>query len=159
MKCKQCGADTPDDSVFCEQCGAKIKDSAPKTSKKKWALWIGVLAAVAAIAIVLVLLLCKKDYKEMIIGKWTLMAYSHDGEWRNMEPGENTFEFEEDGTVTKYEDFGADYDGTHEWSIDEDVLTIGDWDPWTITKITDNELEVNYTEAYGTEHAKFKKMD
>lgn len=158
MKCKQCGADIPDNSVFCEQCGAKIKDSAPKTSKKKWALWIGVLAAVAAIAIVLVLLLCKKDYKEMIVGKWTLVAHSDDGEWRNLEPGYNTLEFEEDGTVTKYEHFGEDFDGRHGWSIDGDVLTIGDWDPMTITKLTDKELEVKSSGEFGTECFKYKRM-
>lgn len=100
---------------------------------------------------------CKSN-ESKIVGKWTLVAYSDDGEWRNLEPGYNTLEFEEDGTVTKYEHFGEDFDGRHGWSIDGDVLTIGDWDPMTITKLTDKELEVKSSGEFGTECFKYKRM-
>lgn len=50
MKCKNCGAEITDDSVFCEFCGKK-------TTKKNFKpfLWVGGIVAVIAIALIIVL--------------------------------------------------------------------------------------------------------
>lgn len=58
MKCNHCGAETADDSVFCEHCGKKIGEAnTPKNdSKKKLTLWIGIAAA-AVVAIVFAVVL------------------------------------------------------------------------------------------------------
>lgn len=59
MKCNHCGAEIADDSVFCEHCGKKIgEENTPgNSSKKKFALWIGIsVAVVVAIVLTVVLL-------------------------------------------------------------------------------------------------------
>lgn len=57
MNCKHCGAEVADDSVFCENCGAKIGGGKnPLKGNKNKLLWIGgaiVLVIVAIVAIVL----------------------------------------------------------------------------------------------------------
>jgi len=57
MKCKHCNSEIDEDSLFCEQCGAKVVDEIPddnreetKSNTKKY-LWLGV--GVVAIAILL----------------------------------------------------------------------------------------------------------
>lgn len=55
MKCNHCGAEVPDDSIFCEQCGKKIEKAAEAKSKRT--ILILCLVAVAAIAVVLVFVL------------------------------------------------------------------------------------------------------
>lgn len=39
MKCNHCGAEIPDDSVFCEHCGKKIEDSKPTNGRKEKKPW------------------------------------------------------------------------------------------------------------------------
>ena len=57
MKCKHCNSEIDEDSLFCEQCGAKVVDEIPddnreetKSNTEKY-LWLGV--GVVAIAILL----------------------------------------------------------------------------------------------------------
>lgn len=35
MKCNHCDSEIPDDSVFCEQCGKKLVNDAPKYHQDK----------------------------------------------------------------------------------------------------------------------------
>ncbi|MBR3557516.1 MAG: zinc-ribbon domain-containing protein [Bacteroidales bacterium] len=60
MKCKHCNSEIDEDSVFCEQCGAKVVDEIPddnreepKSNTKKY-LWLGVGVVVIAILLWLV---------------------------------------------------------------------------------------------------------
>jgi len=55
MKCKYCGEEIDDDSVFCEQCGAKLVDEIPddnpeepQSNTKKY-IWFGIGGMVVAI--------------------------------------------------------------------------------------------------------------
>lgn len=52
MKCNHCGAEIPDDSKFCDQCGKKL-DLGDKRPSNKMFIWLGV----AALAIVVVVLI------------------------------------------------------------------------------------------------------
>ena len=52
MKCNQCGAEIPDDSIYCEQCGKKL-DLGGKRPSTKMLIWLGV-AALAIVAVVLI---------------------------------------------------------------------------------------------------------
>ena len=62
MKCTHCGAEIPDDSTFCEQCGQKTGDVNPPSGnldKKKLAIWIGAAAAAVVVALVVILFMGK----------------------------------------------------------------------------------------------------
>lgn len=60
MKCKHCGAEIPDDSLFCEQCGKQlVEGAAAPTSPKK--LWVIIGVAAVAILVLLILLLIPKN--------------------------------------------------------------------------------------------------
>ena len=60
MKCKHCNSEIPNDSLFCEQCGAKVVDEItgdnreePQSNTKKY-LWLGVGVVVIAILLWLI---------------------------------------------------------------------------------------------------------
>ena len=38
MKCKHCGAEIPDDSVYCEQCGKRVAGKGKKIAAIVWGL-------------------------------------------------------------------------------------------------------------------------
>lgn len=63
MKCNHCGAEIPDDSLFCEQCGKKV-EAANKPKKLNKKLVIGIAAAAVAVAAVLAVLLWPKQDNE-----------------------------------------------------------------------------------------------
>lgn len=53
MRCKKCGAELSDDSLFCNKCGSKTTPSALKSmdSKKKWILISSLAVAVIALGV------------------------------------------------------------------------------------------------------------
>ncbi len=72
MFCGNCGTQNPDNSPFCAGCGAKLNEApvapaAPETDfapvrrpapKSKKGLFVGIIAAVVAVAVALVLIFC-----------------------------------------------------------------------------------------------------
>lgn len=90
MRCNHCGADTPDDSIYCEQCGKKL-DLGGKRPSTKMLIWLGV-AALAIVAVVLVFALSGNssagdDKKEVVKPQDGIeKANSQDG----IETAENT---------------------------------------------------------------------
>lgn len=62
LKCPKCGAETPEDSAFCQECGAKIERNnnlVPQGDDASWTVgqWIAFIVFVmATVLIVLVIL-------------------------------------------------------------------------------------------------------
>ena len=60
MRCKHCNSEIDEDSVFCEQCGARVVDEISddnhesiKSNKKKY-IWFGVVVAVVVVIAIFV---------------------------------------------------------------------------------------------------------
>ena len=52
MKCPNCGKEIADNSQFCEFCGEKILDSAPKS--KRWLLWVAIGVIICSVSAFLI---------------------------------------------------------------------------------------------------------
>lgn len=77
MKCKHCGEETPNDSVFCENCGAKVK----KISTWKW--WI--IGVVVLIGLVVVILAIISEYR------WADISQREKDHWPSCTWGKGTW--------------------------------------------------------------------
>lgn len=55
MKCNHCGAEIPDDSFYCENCGKKLVEEEKSTSSKKF-IWLGIsILLIGAVVLFVVL--------------------------------------------------------------------------------------------------------
>lgn len=72
MKCKYCGEEIDDDSVFCEQCGARVVNEIPDdnrenpNSNSKKYVWY-VLEAVAVVVLIGIIVLGRLGITEILI--------------------------------------------------------------------------------------------
>ena len=82
MKCKYCGKEIDDDSVFCEQCGAKVE------KKSSWKWWV--IGGVVAIGLVMGVLAII-DYN-----RWTEVEDAV-GSWPPCKEGRNGVNYSQNG--------------------------------------------------------------
>lgn len=83
MKCPKCGKEIADGSQFCEFCGEKILDSAPKS--KKWFLWVAVGVIICSISAFLIVFPVGSgesisDYVDLGLPSGTLWKYKMEPE-------------------------------------------------------------------------------
>ena len=92
MKCPNCGVEIANDSLFCENCGAKITAS-KEPSKKKWLPWAIGGAIVGVIVVILIILLSGKKEANPIAETYIDLGLPSGTLWKDVN---------EDGGLYKY---------------------------------------------------------
>ena len=87
MKCERCDKEIDDDSVFCENCGAKVK------KKATWKWWIigGVVITGLVIGILAIHYFSKTNYEDTRIATWPPCCEEGKGTYSILQKGKRLF--------------------------------------------------------------------